>query len=59
MATTTPGTMTPDTNDCCPVCGEHFSDPHAPGCANTPADEEFDTEGGTATSGGRSTHSST
>ena len=30
--TTATTTALPDTDDCCPVCGEHFSDPHGPGC---------------------------
>ena len=41
--TTATTTALPDTDDCCPVCGEHFSDPHGPGCPNTPAvDDEED-----------------
>lgn len=27
-----------DPNDCCPACGEHFSDPHAPQCPHTDSD---------------------
>ena len=38
--TTATTTTLPDTDDCCPVCGEHFSDPHAPDCPNTPADSD-------------------
>ena len=40
--TTASATLLPDTDDCCPVCGEHFSDPHAPDCPNTPADGDDD-----------------
>lgn len=38
--TTATTTTLPDTDDCCPVCGEHFSHPHAPRCPNTPADHD-------------------
>lgn len=39
MITATTTTL-PDTDDCCPVCGEHFSDPHGPQCPNAPAEDD-------------------
>lgn len=36
-----------DEDMCCVLCGEHFSDPHAPQCPSHPflLDEEEDSEG--------------